>query len=99
MIQKNNNALDLYKRLLKSTGIYKKTFFLAIIGMVIHAITDTSFAAIIKPLLDGSFINKDPSFIQIMPILIILIFVFQSFFNKKAVVKTTAFLRNICKKG
>ena len=77
MIQKNNNALDLYKRLLRSTGIYKKTFFLAIIGMVIHAITDTSFAAIIKPLLDGSFINKDPSFIQIMPILIILIFVFR----------------------
>ena len=77
MTQKNNNALHLYKRLLKSTGIYKKTFFLAIIGMIIHAITDTSFAAIIKPLLDGSFIDKDPSFIQIMPILIILIFVFR----------------------
>ena len=77
MAQTNNNALHLYKRLLKSTGIYKKTFFLAIIGMIIHAITDTSFAAIIKPLLDGSFIDKDPSFIQIMPILIILIFVFR----------------------
>ena len=77
MTQTNNNALHLYKRLLKSTGIYKKTFFLAIIGMIIHAITDTSFAAIIKPLLDGSFINKDPSFIQIMPILIILIFMFR----------------------
>ena len=77
MTQTNNNALHLYKRLLKSTGVYKKTFFLAIIGMIIHAITDTSFAAIIKPLLDGSFINKDPSFIQIMPILIILIFMFR----------------------
>ena len=77
MTQTNNNALHLYKRLLKSTGIYKKTFFLAITGMIIHAITDTSFAAIIKPLLDGSFIDKDPSFIQIMPILIILIFVFR----------------------
>ncbi len=77
MTKTNNNALHLYKRLLKSTGIYKKTFFLAIIGMIIHAITDTSFAAIIKPLLDGSFIDKDPSFIQIMPILIILIFVFR----------------------
>ena len=77
MTQTNNKALHLYKRLLKSTGIYKKTFFLAIIGMIIHAITDTSFAAIIKPLLDGSFIDKDPSFIQIMPILIILIFVFR----------------------
>ena len=77
MTQTNNNALHLYKRLLKSTGIYKKIFFLAITGMIIHAITDTSFAAIIKPLLDGSFIDKDPSFIQIMPILIILIFVFR----------------------
>jgi len=77
MTQTNKKALHLYKRLLKSTGIYKKTFFLAIIGMIIHAITDTSFAAIIKPLLDGSFIDKDPSFIQIMPILIILIFVFR----------------------
>ena len=77
MTQTNNNALHLYKRLLKSTGIYKKIFFIAIIGMIIHAITDTSFAAIIKPLLDGSFIDKDPSFIQIMPILIILIFVFR----------------------
>ena len=77
MTQTNNNALHLYKRLLKSTGLYKKIFFLAIIGMIIHAITDTSFAAIIKPLLDGSFIDKDPSFIQIMPILIILIFVFR----------------------
>ena len=77
MTQTNNNALHLYKRLLKSTGLYKKIFFLAITGMIIHAITDTSFAAIIKPLLDGSFIDKDPSFIQIMPILIILIFVFR----------------------
>ena len=77
MTQTNNNALHLYKRLLKSTGIYKKIFLLAITGMIIHAITDTSFAAIIKPLLDGSFIDKDPSFIQIMPILIILIFVFR----------------------
>ena len=77
MTQTNNNALHLYKRLLKSTGIYKKIFLLAITGMIIHAITDTSFAAIIKPLLDGSFIDKDPSFTQIMPILIILIFVFR----------------------
>ena len=45
--------------------------------MVVHAITDTSFAAIIKPLLDGSFIDKDPSFLKVMPLLIILIFIFR----------------------
>ncbi len=52
-------------------------FILAIIGMIIHAITDTSFAAVIKPLLDGSFISKDPEFISLMPLLIILIFLFR----------------------
>ena len=77
MALNNINAFDLYKRLLRSTSIYKGVFVLAIIGMIVHAITDTSFAAIIKPLLDGSFIEKDPEFIQLMPILIILIFVFR----------------------
>jgi subfamily B ATP-binding cassette protein MsbA len=43
--------------------------------MIIHAIADTSFAALIKPLLDGSFIEQDQEFLSIMPILIILIFI------------------------
>ncbi len=77
MKQYKNNAFKLYRRLLKNTRVYRGIFILAIIGMIIHAITDTSFAAIIKPLLDGSFINKDPDFISLMPILIILIFLFR----------------------
>ena len=77
MALNNINGFDLYKRLLRSTSVYKGVFVLAIIGMIVHAITDTSFAAIIKPLLDGSFIEKDPEFIQLMPILIILIFIFR----------------------
>ncbi len=77
MSQNKKNGLQLYKRLLNNTKIYKGVFFIAIIGMVVHAITDTSFAAIIKPLLDGSFIDKDPEFIGLMPLIIILIFVFR----------------------
>ncbi|MEL0280586.1 MAG: lipid A export permease/ATP-binding protein MsbA [Gammaproteobacteria bacterium] len=77
MALNNINGFDLYKRLLRSTSVYKGVFVLAIIGMIVHAITDTSFAAIIKPLLDGSFIEKDPEFIQLMPVLIILIFIFR----------------------
>ncbi len=77
MNQHRNNSYQLYKRLLKNTQAYKGVFGLAIVGMIVHAITDTSFAAIIKPLLDGSFINKDPEFISLMPLLIILIFLFR----------------------
>lgn len=72
-----NNGFRLYKRLLSKTETYKGVFFLAILGMIIHALTDTSFAAIIKPLLDGSFIEKDPQFIQFMPLLIVMIFLFR----------------------
>jgi len=77
MNQYQNNPFQLYRRLLNNTRVYKGVFSLAIVGMIIHAITDTSFAAIIKPLLDGSFISKDPEFISLMPLLIILIFLFR----------------------
>ena len=77
MKHNNNNGLELYKRLLSRTKLYKKIFILAVLGMIIHAMADTSFAALIKPLLDGSFIEQDKEFLSIMPILIILIFIFR----------------------
>jgi subfamily B ATP-binding cassette protein MsbA len=77
MKHNNNNGFELYKRLLRRTGLYKKIFIVAVLGMIIHAMADTSFAALIKPLLDGSFIEQDKEFLSIMPILIILIFIFR----------------------
>jgi subfamily B ATP-binding cassette protein MsbA len=77
MKHNDNNGYKLYKRLLTQTRLYKNIFIVAIIGMIIHAIADTSFAALIKPLLDGSFIEQDDEFLSIMPVLIILIFLFR----------------------
>jgi len=77
MKHNNNNGFELYKRLLSRTKLYKKIFIVAVLGMIIHAMADTSFAALIKPLLDGSFIEQDKEFLSIMPILIILIFIFR----------------------
>jgi len=42
--------------------------------MIGYAITEASFAALMKPLLDGSFVNQDEQAIVYVPILIILIF-------------------------
>lgn len=75
MNQNKNNGYLLYKRLLKRTKVYKGVFILAVIGMILHALADTSFAALIKPLLDGSFVNQDEDVISLMPALIILIFI------------------------
>ena len=77
MNQNKNHGYLLYKRLLKRTKVYKGVFILAILGMILHALADTSFAALIKPLLDGSFVNQDEDVISLMPTLIILIFIFR----------------------
>ena len=55
---KPKEGLHVYKRLIGYTLKYKLVFFLAIFAMSIFAVTDTAFAALIQPLLDGSFIKK-----------------------------------------
>jgi subfamily B ATP-binding cassette protein MsbA len=46
--------------------------------MAIFAVTDTAFAALIKPLLDGSFVEKDPKTIQMFPFLLVGLFLLRS---------------------
>ncbi len=66
---------DTYKRLLRYVVPYRKQFIVAVLGMVGYAITDTAFAALMKPMLDGSFVNQDQSAIIMVPLMIIGIFV------------------------
>jgi len=73
-VNKNPNATHTYKRLLSYVKPYKKQFAIAVLGMIGYAITEASFAALMKPLLDGSFVDQDEQAIVYVPILIILIF-------------------------
>ena len=63
-----------YKRLLAYVRPYKREFIIAVLGMVGYAVTDTAFAALMKPLLDGSFVEQDKQAILMVPLLIIGIF-------------------------
>lgn len=65
---------DTYKRLLRYVVPYRRQFAVAVLGMVGYALTDTAFAALMKPMLDGSFVNQDESAIVIVPLMIIGIF-------------------------
>ena len=47
---------------------------MAIFGMALYAGADTSFAALMKPLLDGNFVEKDPDAIRYVPVLILCAF-------------------------
>lgn len=63
-----------YRRLLVYTRQYVRVLALAIIGMVGAALTEVAFAALMKPLLDGSFVNRDPAIIHAMPLLLLGVF-------------------------
>lgn len=65
------SSKELYFRLLKYVIPYWRVFAVAIIAMVATAATEAGFPALLKPLLDGSFVEKDPATIQLMPLLIV----------------------------
>jgi len=62
-----------YRRLLRYVFAYKGVFLLALAGMAIAAATETAFAALMKPLLDGTFVEKDPDIIRIIPFALLAI--------------------------
>ena len=66
---------DTYRRLLSYVKPYRRQFIIAVLGMVGYAITDTAFAALMKPMLDGSFVQQDRNAILFVPLMIIGIFV------------------------
>jgi subfamily B ATP-binding cassette protein MsbA len=68
-------SMDTYRRLLRYVHPYRLQFVFAMLGMIGYGITDTAFAALMKPMLDGGFVEQDPKSIAMVPLLIILIFV------------------------
>lgn len=65
---------DTYKRLLGYVKPYRRQFLIAVAGMIGYALTDTAFAALMKPMLDGSFVEQDRRAIFFVPLMIIGIF-------------------------
>jgi subfamily B ATP-binding cassette protein MsbA len=67
-------ARAIYSRLLGYVKPYWRMFALSIVGMLVFAATEPVFAAMIKPLLDGSFVERDPAVVRLMPILLVAVF-------------------------
>ena len=70
-------ATELYKRLLGYATPHWRLFLLAVLAMALFAATDTGFAALMKPMLDGNFIERDPATIRYVPVVLILLFLFR----------------------
>jgi ATP-binding cassette, subfamily B, bacterial MsbA len=71
----DRKAMRVYRRLLGYVMPFWKVFSLAILGMIIYALTQPAFAALIKPLMDQSFVAHDPRSIRVIPVLVVGLFV------------------------
>lgn len=67
-------SAQLYLRLLGYVKPYWRIFALSILGMVVTAATEPLLPALLKPMLDGTFVNKDDSVIRWTPVFILAIF-------------------------
>jgi subfamily B ATP-binding cassette protein MsbA len=70
---------QLYLRLLGYVRPYRKVFAFSILCTVLLALIQPMVAALFKPLLDGSFVEKDMSTIRLMPLALIGLFVIRGF--------------------
>lgn len=64
-----------YRRLLGYARPYWWPFSISILGMLVYAATEPIFAAMIQPLLDGSFVDRDLNVVRTMPVLLVALFV------------------------
>ncbi len=71
----------LYLRLLRYVLPYWRMFALAILTMVLMAATEPLFPALMKPLLDGSFVSKDPTTIRYIPFALVGLFLVRGLFG------------------
>lgn len=69
------DSKDLYLRLLRYVQPYTRIFILSLLGTAAAALTEPLIPALIQPLLDGSFVAKDPHSIRLMPVLLVAVFI------------------------
>ena len=65
---------ELYFRLLTYVKPYWRQFAVAIGAMAILAATEPAIPALLKPMLDGTFVDKDPQLIRWTPVALIVLF-------------------------
>ena len=71
---KDLNGRELYLRLLGYVRPYRKQFAGSVLAMILLALTEPAIPALLKPLLDGTFVEKDPVFMLWTPLLLVGLF-------------------------
>lgn len=72
---KTKRDQQLYWRLLRYVLPHWRIFAIAIVAMIVLALTEPAIPALLKPMLDGAFIQQDPDTIIMIPLLFVGLFV------------------------
>jgi subfamily B ATP-binding cassette protein MsbA len=67
-------SAKLYFRLLGYVRPYWQRFAVSILAMIVVAATETGLPAMVKPLLDGTFVDRDPTLMRWVPVGIVALF-------------------------
>lgn len=73
-IPDTGSKLRLYRRLLAYAWPYKWVFLVAVAGMIMLSASAAGFTALMKPLMDEGFVQRDVATIKTIPLLIVLLF-------------------------
>src|SRR5260221_9545970 len=79
MASSDATSMRLYFRCLRYVKPYWAPFALSIGAMVVTALTEPVFPALLKPLLDGSFVHKEGGLLVWLPGLIVAVFLVRGF--------------------
>jgi subfamily B ATP-binding cassette protein MsbA len=63
-----------YRRLLGYTGKFWPVLLAALTGMLIEAAAAGAFTWLMRPLIDGTFVERDPTVLKWMPIVVVALF-------------------------
>jgi ATP-binding cassette, subfamily B, bacterial MsbA len=70
-------AGPIYRRLLGYVKPYWRMFSVSIVAMIAFAATEPLFAAMMQPLIDGSFVDRNEEIVRLMPFVLVVLFVFR----------------------
>lgn len=67
-------VLHAYRRLLGYTRRFWPVLAAAVLGMLIEAAAAGAFTWLMRPLIDGTFVDRDPTVLKWMPLVVVLLF-------------------------
>lgn len=67
-------STQLYLRLLNYVKPYWRVFAISLLGTAVVAATEPLAPALLKPMLDGTFVHKDPAMMKMVPVIILVLF-------------------------